>query len=81
MLLQKFAKTRTGALSRLQSALSAADAVVIGAGAGLSASAGFTYSGARFTRYFGDFQKKYGFQDMYSGGFYPFRSLEEHWAY
>lgn len=58
-----------------------ADAVVIGAGAGLSTSAGFTYSGARFRKYFADFEQKYGFHDMYYGGFYPYRSLEEYWAY
>ena len=52
-----------------------------GAGAGLSTSAGFTYSGERFTRYFSDFIAKYGFSDMYSGGFYPFETLNEHWAY
>lgn len=61
--------------------LAEADAVVIGAGAGLSASAGFTYSGERFERYFADFGAKYGFRDMYSGGFYPYKTLEEHWAY
>ena len=54
---------------------------MIGAGAGLSASAGFTYSGERFTRYFSDFAEKYGFHDMYSGGFYPFDTHEEFWAY
>ena len=37
--------------------LNSADAVVIGAGAGLSAAAGFTYSGGRFRRYFSDFEK------------------------
>ena len=58
-----------------------ADAVVIGAGAGLSTSAGFTYTGERFQKYFADFIAKYGFRDMYSGGFYPFDSFEEHWAY
>ena len=47
----------------------------------MSASAGFTYSGDRFRRYFADFEKKYGFRDMYSGGFYPYDTLEEHWAY
>ena len=66
---------------RLKQALDAADAIVVGAGAGLSASAGLTYSGERFERYFSDFQKKYGIQDMYSGGFYPFGSLEEYWAW
>ena len=68
-------------ISRLKQELNTADAVVIGAGAGLSASAGFTYAGERFQKYFGDFIAKYGFRDMYSGGFYPFDSLEEHWAY
>ena len=68
-------------ISRLKQELNTADAVVIGAGAGLSTSAGFTYTGERFQRYFGDFIAKYGFRDMYSGGFYPFDSLEEHWAY
>ena len=58
-----------------------ADAVVIGAGAGLSASAGFSYGGETFHRYFADFEEAYGFHDMYSGGFYPFPSLEEHWAF
>lgn len=68
-------------IEKLKQALDNADAVVIGAGAGLSTSAGFTYSGERFERYFSDFAAKYGFQDMYSGGFYPFESLEEYWAY
>ena len=66
---------------RLKGALDKADAVVIGAGAGLSTSAGFTYGGERFQRYFSDFEKKYGFHDMYSGGFYPYPTPEEHWAY
>ena len=68
-------------IEKLKQALDNADAVVIGAGSGLSTSAGFTYSGERFERYFSDFAAKYGFQDMYSGGFYPFESLEEYWAY
>ena len=57
------------------------DAVVIGAGAGLSTSAGFVYTGERFEKYFSDFAAKYGIKDMYSGGFYPFATPEEHWAY
>lgn len=61
--------------------LRAADAVIIGAGAGLSASAGFVYTGERFRDNFHDFEMKYGFHDMYSGGFYPYESLEEYWAY
>jgi NAD-dependent SIR2 family protein deacetylase len=56
-------------------------AIVIGAGAGLSASAGFAYEGARFNKYFGDFAAKYSFRDMYSGGFYPYKTAEEYWAY
>lgn len=68
-------------LNNLKSILDSADAIVIGAGAGLSASAGFNYSGERFMRYFSDFYKKYGFSDMYSGGFYPYASLEEYWAW
>ena len=55
-----------------------ADAIVVGAGAGLSTSAGYTYSGKRFDWYFSDFKEKYGFSDMYSGGFYPYQTLEEH---
>ena len=73
--------TQTELIERLKEALEKADAVVIGAGAGLSTSAGFTYSGERFEQYFSDFAKEYGFTDMYSGGFYPFQTLEEHWAY
>ncbi len=68
-------------IERLRRALDAADAVVVGAGAGLSTAAGFTYTGARFLRCFSDFADKYGFSDMYSGGFYPFASPEEFWAY
>ena len=66
---------------RLKNEIETADAIVIGAGAGLSTAAGFTYSGERFENYFSDFIEKYNFRDMYSGGFYPFESLEEHWAY
>ncbi len=68
-------------MERLKQALDSADAVVIGAGAGLSASAGLTYSGERFETHFKDFARKYGIQDMYSGGFYPFATLEEYWAW
>lgn len=66
---------------QLKQALENADAILIGAGAGLSASAGFTYAGPRFNRYFSDFSAKYGFRDMYSGGFFPYASPEEQWAY
>jgi len=68
-------------IKKLKKTLIAADGVIVGAGAGLSVSAGFTYSGERFYKYFSDFQEKYGFKDMYSGGFYPFSSSEEYWAY
>ena len=68
-------------IEALKQAIQNADAVVIGAGAGLSASAGFVYSGERFEQYFSDFSQKYGFHDMYSGGFYPYDTLEEYWAY
>lgn len=68
-------------IERLGAALKQADSVLIGAGAGLSASAGFTYDGERFQRYFSDFEEKYGFHDMYSGGFYPYKTPEERWAY
>ena len=68
-------------LERLQTTLRDCDSVVIGAGAGLSTSAGFIYTGERFEKYFSDFAEKYGIQDMYSGGFYPFATPEEHWAY
>ena len=67
--------------ARLKEELGTADAVVVGAGSGLSTSAGFIYTGERFQKYFKDFIGKYGFPDMYSGGFYPFSSLEEYWAY
>ena len=65
----------------LRAWLSDADAVVIGAGAGLSAAAGFTYGGRRFKENFADFERAYGFHDMYSGGFYPFPSRQHFWAY
>ena len=68
-------------VKKLKEALAAADAVVIGAGAGLSTSAGFVYSGERFEKYFSDFREKYGFTDMYSGGFHPYSTREEFWAY
>ena len=68
-------------MERLKAALQGCDAVVIGAGSGLSTAAGFTYNGERFEKYFSDFAEKYGIKDMYSGGFYPFATPEEHWAY
>lgn len=68
-------------IKKLQTVLQDCDAVVIGAGAGLSTSAGFTYNGERFEQNFSDFAEKYGFSDMYSGGFYPYPTQEEYWAY
>ena len=68
-------------LSAFQEMIRQADTLLIGAGAGLSTSAGFVYGGERFHRYFADFEERYGFHDMYSGGFFPFPTLEERWAY
>ena len=68
-------------LKRLREAVDTADAIVVGAGAGLSTAAGFTYAGERFERLFADFIERYGFTDMYTAGFYPFESLEEQWAF
>ena len=68
-------------IKKLRDELEQADAVLIGAGAGMSTSAGLTYSGERFEENFSDFKEKYGIQDMYSGGFYPYNTLEEYWAW
>lgn len=68
-------------IDKLKNEMENADTIVIGAGAGLSASAGYIYSGERFREHFLDFERKYGFHDMYSGGFYPYKTREEHWAY
>lgn len=68
-------------INRLKNEIENADAIVIGAGAGMSASAGFTYDGERFEKHFADFHQKYGITDMYSGGFYPYNSLEKYWAW
>ena len=76
-----YTKSCSEQIERLKAALQDCDAVVIGAGAGLSTSAGFVYTVERFEKYFSDFAAKYGIKDMYSGGFYPFATPEEHWAY
>ena len=68
-------------IDTLKKWLSEAELVVIGAGAGLSTSAGFTYDGKRFKEIFADFKEAYGINDMYSGGFYPFETLEEYWGW
>ena len=81
MSVTKSTMTYSDEVKKLKEALVSADAVVIGAGAGLSTSAGFTYSGERFHKNFSDFEDKYGFHDMYSGAFCHYDTLEEHWAY
>jgi len=68
-------------IARVRQLLQEADAVMIGAGAGLSTAAGYVYSGERFEKFFADFGAKYGFRDMYSGGFYPYKTPEEKWAF
>ena len=68
-------------IKKLKTAIDNADAILIGAGAGLSTSAGFIYDGEKFNKYFSDFNNKYGITDMYSGGFYPYRTIEEFWAW
>ena len=68
-------------IERLYQALASADGVAVGAGAGLSTAAGYTYSGERFEKFFADFIEKYGFTDMYTAGFYNFPAEEEKWAY
>ncbi|MGN0523998.1 MAG: SIR2 family NAD-dependent protein deacylase [Eubacterium sp.] len=81
MMTAKYTENYSEQIDKLKKALDECDAVVIGAGAGLSTAAGFTYTGERFDKYFSDFQEKYGFDDMYYGGFYPYRTPEEFWAY
>lgn len=77
----RFTRDCSAEPDRLKYEIETADAIVVGAGAGLSTAAGFTYSGARMQQYFADFVEKYGFKDMYTGGFYPFPTPEEQWAY
>ena len=78
---RKYTQNYSDNINRLKEKVETADAILIGAGAGLSTSAGFEYSGERFDRYFSDFKAKYGITDMYSGGFYPYQTLEEYWAW
>ena len=74
--------TREEKLARLKKELETADAIVVGAGAGLSTAAGFTYAGDRFKRYFSDFEEAFGFHDMYTGGFVVMNAAPEvMWAY
>lgn len=81
MPITKSTETCSDEIKRLKEEIQTADAIVIGAGAGLSSSGGLTYSGERFEKHFADFHQKYGITDMYSGGFYPFGTLEEYWAW
>ena len=69
------------AIEKLKDALASADHILIGAGAGLSTAAGYDYAGARFLKYFSDFHERFGIEDIYSGGFYPFPSREMFWAW
>lgn len=78
---RKSTKNYSDEIAKLREILQKADAILIGAGSGLSTAAGFQYAGERFEKHFSDFKEKYGIQDMYSGGFYPFDSLEEYWAW
>lgn len=77
----RFTENFSEQIKTLKNEIECADAIVIGAGAGLSSSAGFLYEGKRFKEYFSDFEARYGFHDMYSGGFYPYKTPEEYWAY
>ncbi|MBQ6077813.1 MAG: Sir2 silent information regulator family NAD-dependent deacetylase [Clostridia bacterium] len=77
----QFTEVSSELAALLKTKIADADAILIGAGAGLSTAAGFTYDGERFQKYFSDFIEKYHFRDMYSGGFYPFATQEERWAY
>ena len=74
-------ENKTEKINLFRKKLDEAQAILIGAGAGLSTSAGFTYSGGRFEKFFADFEEKYNFHDMYSGGFYPYETAEEKWAF
>lgn len=65
----------------LREAVEAADSILIGAGAGLSAADGDHHSGPVFDARFADFRDQRGITDAYSGGFYPFPTSEERWAF
>ena len=81
LLMESKTKKTANKTEKLMQALEQAETVIIGAGAGLSTAAGFTYSGERFNRYFEDFSKKYHYKDMYSGGFYSYQTPNEQWAF
>lgn len=65
----------------LEKLLSEYDNIVIGAGSGLSAAAGFEYGGKTFMDNFSYMYEKYGYTDMYSAGFHNFDTLEDYWAF
>lgn len=77
----KYTENYSDRIRALRRETDIADAVIIGAGAGLSVSAGYVYTGERFDKYFGDFAAKYHFSDMYSGGFYPYPDKETFWSF
>ena len=74
-------KSTKNSLAEVKEFIEDADAILIGIGAGMSAAAGLQYFGPRFEKHFADFKDKYGITDMYSGGFYPFQTKEEYWAW
>ena len=80
-LTSKSTESYTDKIKKLKKDIDSTDAILIGAGAGMSTSAGLTYSGERFYRFFSDFHKKYGINDIYSGGFYPYDTPQEYWAW
>lgn len=77
----QFIQNYCSELRRIAEFYEKADAVLVGAGAGLSLACGYSLDGRRFMDYFADFHEKYGIRDMYSGGFFDFPTLEEFWAY
>lgn len=80
-LTSKSTESYSDKIKKLKKDIDSTDAILIGAGAGMSTSAGLTYSGERFYRYFSDFHEKYGINDIYSGGFYPYDTPQEYWAW
>ena len=68
-------------IEKLKEMISKAEAIVIGAGAGLSSSSGFEYDGTNFLNNFKYMHDKYGYNDMYSAGFHHFDNEESYWGY
>lgn len=79
--MKKYTENYWADIENIKEKLKEAEAILVGIGAGMSTAAGLSYSGKRFQKYFSDFRAKYGIKDMYTGGFYPFSSLEEYWAW